>query len=95
MPGLNGMELSRMLPSETRVIFTTAFSQYAVEGFRVRAIAVSYTHLDVYKRQRLECPTSSLQSVPLLGVATRVGHFWDTILSGNGFSMSCDVWEKA
>ena len=38
MPGLNGMELSRMLPSETRVIFTTAFSQYAVEGFRVRAI---------------------------------------------------------
>ena len=22
----------------------------------------------------------------------RVGHFWDTNLSGNGFSMSCDVW---
>lgn len=38
MPGLNGMELSRMLPEETRVIFTTAFSQYAVEGFRVRAL---------------------------------------------------------
>lgn len=38
MPGLNGMELSRMLPEETRVIFTTAFTQYAVEGFRVRAL---------------------------------------------------------
>ena len=38
MPGLNGMELSRMLPEETRVIFTTAFSQYAVEGFRVQAL---------------------------------------------------------
>lgn len=38
MPGLNGMELSRMLPADTRVIFTTAFSRYAVEGFRVRAI---------------------------------------------------------
>ena len=38
MPGLNGMELSRMLPEETRVIFTTAFSQYAVEGFRVQAM---------------------------------------------------------
>ena len=36
MPGLNGMELSRMLPEATRVIFTTAFSQYAVEGFRSR-----------------------------------------------------------
>ena len=26
MPGLSGMELSRMLPADTRVIFTTAFS---------------------------------------------------------------------
>ncbi len=38
MPGLNGMELSRMLPERTRIIFTTAFSDYAVEGFRVRAL---------------------------------------------------------
>lgn len=48
MPGLNGMELSRMLPEATRVIFTTAFSQYAVEGFRVQAVdyllkPISYT----------------------------------------------------
>ena len=38
MPGLNGMELSRMLPESTRIIFTTAFSNYAVEGFKVRAL---------------------------------------------------------
>ena len=38
MPGLNGMELSRMLPAETRIVFTTAFSRYAVEGFRVNAV---------------------------------------------------------
>ena len=38
MPGLSGMELSRMLPEGTRIIFTTAFSQYAVEGFKVRAL---------------------------------------------------------
>lgn len=38
MPSLNGMELSRMLPERTRVIFITAFSEYAVEGFRVRAL---------------------------------------------------------
>lgn len=48
MPGLNGMELSRMLPENTKVIFTTAFSSYAVEGFKVNAIdyllkPVSYT----------------------------------------------------
>ncbi|MBR1927087.1 MAG: response regulator transcription factor [Bacteroidales bacterium] len=38
MPGLSGMELSRMLPEGTRIIFTTAFSQYAVEGFKVHAL---------------------------------------------------------
>lgn len=38
MPNLNGMELSKMLPEKTRIIFTTAFSEYAVEGFRVRAL---------------------------------------------------------
>ena len=38
MPNLSGMELSRMLPEKTRIIFTTAFSEYAVEGFRVRAL---------------------------------------------------------
>ena len=38
MPGLTGMELSRMIPERTRVIFTTAFSQYAIEGFKVQAL---------------------------------------------------------
>ena len=33
MPELSGMELSRMLPTRTRVVFTTAFDRYAVEGF--------------------------------------------------------------
>ena len=38
MPNLSGMELSKMLPEDTRIIFTTAFSQYAIEGFKVHAL---------------------------------------------------------
>ncbi len=38
MPNLSGMDLSKMLPEHTKVIFTTAFSQYAVEGFKVHAL---------------------------------------------------------
>ena len=38
MPNLSGMELSKMLPEDTKVIFTTAFSQYAIEGFKVHAL---------------------------------------------------------
>jgi len=38
MPDLDGMELSRMLPDGTRVIFTTASKQYAFESYEVSAI---------------------------------------------------------
>ena len=38
MPDLDGMELSRMLPEGTRVIFTTAFKQYAFESYEVSAL---------------------------------------------------------
>ena len=38
MPDLDGMELSRMLPDGTRVIFTTAFKQYAFESYEVSAL---------------------------------------------------------
>lgn len=38
MPELNGLDYSRMLPSQTRVVFTTAFNQYAIEGYRVNAL---------------------------------------------------------
>ena len=38
MPELNGLELSRVLDKQIKVIFTTAFEQYALEGFRVDAL---------------------------------------------------------
>lgn len=38
MPDLNGMELAHMIPSETRVVFTTAFKEYAFESYEVSAL---------------------------------------------------------
>ena len=38
MPDLSGMELSRMIPEGTRIIFTTAFKQYAFESYEVSAL---------------------------------------------------------
>ncbi|MFP9114100.1 LytR/AlgR family response regulator transcription factor [Flavobacterium sp. RHBU_3] len=38
MPGRNGLDFYKMLKPETMVIFTTAYSEYAVEGFNVNAI---------------------------------------------------------
>lgn len=38
MPDLNGMELARIVPAETRIIFTTAFKDYAFESYEVSAL---------------------------------------------------------
>ena len=38
MPDINGMELARMVPQETRIIFTTAFQEYAFESYEVSAL---------------------------------------------------------
>ncbi len=37
MPKQNGLDFYKMLENDTMVIFTTAFSEYAVEGFNVNA----------------------------------------------------------
>ncbi len=38
MPDLNGLEYSRMVDEQTRIVFTTAFDQYAIDGYRVNAL---------------------------------------------------------
>src|ERR1700761_4208531 len=41
MPDLNGIELARVLdhsPNKPRIIFTTAYNQFALEGYRVDAL---------------------------------------------------------
>ena len=38
MPDLNGMQLAHMLPDGTRVVFTTAFKEYAFDSYEVKAL---------------------------------------------------------
>ena len=38
MPDLNGMDFVKSLPSPPLVVFTTAYAEYAIEGFRVNAV---------------------------------------------------------
>ena len=38
MPDLNGLEFSRIIDSSTKVVFTTAFSEYAIESYRSQAL---------------------------------------------------------
>ncbi len=38
MPELSGLEFSQILTAETRIIFTTAFDQYALDSYKVNAL---------------------------------------------------------
>ena len=38
MPELSGIEFAKILPKDTKIIFTTAFPQYAIEGYKVSAL---------------------------------------------------------
>lgn len=38
MPGINGMEFARSIPKHTLIIFTTAYSEYALDSYEVDAI---------------------------------------------------------
>lgn len=38
MPGINGIEFARNIPENTLVIFTTAYSEYALDSYEVEAI---------------------------------------------------------
>lgn len=38
MPDMDGMEFARLLPESIRIIFTTAFREYALESYEVSAI---------------------------------------------------------
>lgn len=38
MPGMTGIEFARQIPAETMVVFTTAYSEYAIDSYEVEAL---------------------------------------------------------
>ncbi|MFR9503339.1 MAG: LytTR family DNA-binding domain-containing protein [Rikenellaceae bacterium] len=59
MPTLTGLEFSRMVEPHTRIIFTTAFNQYALDGYRVNALdyllkPISYADFLVATKKAVE-----------------------------------------
>ncbi len=58
MPGLTGMEVARQIDANCRIVFITAYDQYAVEAFE--AEAVDYL-LKPVSRQRMEITVKRLK----------------------------------
>ncbi|MDU1890336.1 MAG: LytTR family DNA-binding domain-containing protein [Dysgonomonas sp.] len=49
MPGINGIEFARTIPKYTLIIFTTAYSQYALDSYEVDAIDYLVKPIDPVK----------------------------------------------
>ncbi|MCC8199157.1 MAG: LytTR family DNA-binding domain-containing protein [Tannerellaceae bacterium] len=59
MPELNGLELAKCIPANTRIIFTTAFKQYAYESYQINAL--EYLLKPVDYQQFLRATNKALQ----------------------------------
>lgn len=68
MPDLSGMELSRMVPAGTRIIFTTAFKQYAFESYEVSAL--DFLLKPIRYQKFLEAAEKAREWFTLKGAAT-------------------------
>ena len=72
MPDLNGMDFVKSLSAPPLVVFTTAYSEYAIEGFKVNAVdyLLKPFGLQDFQRaanrlkERLEGPQASAASLP-------------------------------
>lgn len=61
MPQINGIEFARIIPPSCRIIFTTAYDRYAVQGFRVNA--VDYLLKPVSYEEFLEATNRAVKSI--------------------------------
>lgn len=59
MPEMGGIEFAKILPKETKIIFTTAFGQYAIEGYKVNAI--DYLLKPISYEEFLKASTKALE----------------------------------
>lgn len=49
MPGINGIEFARSIPKHTLIIFTTAYSEYALDSYEVDAVDYLVKPIDAVK----------------------------------------------
>ena len=68
MPELNGLEFSKMVDPHTRIVFTTAFGQYAIDGYRVNALDYLLKPISY-----VDFPASCQQSSPMVRTRTETG----------------------
>ena len=98
MPNIDGMELAHSLPAETRVVFTTAFKEYAFESYEVNALDFLLKPIRYNKflnavekaRKQMSTQTETIQSSPQPNtVFIRVDGEWRNVVIDRITYVSC------
>ena len=91
MPDLNGMDFVKSLTAPPLIVFTTAYSEYAVEGFKVNAVDYLLKPFGLQDfqraanrlRERLESATSSANNTTASPATTAASSASATVVSGS------------
>src|ERR1700761_2510498 len=74
MPQLTGMELAALLPIETKIVFTTAYSQYAAESYSFQTIDYLLKPITLNRfltsTQKIEAHFNTLQTADIPSATT-------------------------
>lgn len=77
MPGINGIEFARNIPKNTLVIFTTAYSEYALDSYEVEAIDYLVKPIEVDRLKKAVDKAISYHSLLLSEENKSVGNIED------------------
>ena len=91
MPDLNGMDFVKSLTAPPLIVFTTAYAEYAVEGFKVAAVDYLLKPFGLQDfqraanrlRERLESATSSANNTTASPATTAASSASATVVSGS------------
>ena len=91
MPDLNGMDFVKSLTAPPLIVFTTAYAEYAVEGFKVAAVYYLLKPFGLQDfqraanrlRERLESATSSANNTTASPATTAASSARATVVSGS------------
>lgn len=72
MPEISGLAFAKMLTAATKVIFTTAYREYALDGFELKA--VDYLLKPIAFERLLQAVNRYFETTALLPVQTNVNH---------------------